>query len=80
MSEGSSWQNSSGHRSNISDHYYFDMMLAKDPSHSFVFHIDAETFDCRLRATRKILLFQLLCNESGSSLYQSGVSVCAVQC
>ena len=38
MSEGSSCRNSSGCRSNISNHYYFDMVLAKDPLHSSVLH------------------------------------------
>jgi hypothetical protein len=76
MSEGSSYQNSSGCRSNISNHYYFDMVLAKDPSQSSVFYIDAETFDYRLRAARKILLSHLLHNESDVSVFQSRVSVC----
>ena len=37
MSEGSSCRNSSGCRSNISNHYYFDMVLAKDPFTFFCF-------------------------------------------
>ena len=56
------------------------MVLAKDSSHSTVFYIDAETFDYRLTATRKILLSQLLHMKYDVSVYQSGVSVCAVQC
>jgi hypothetical protein len=80
MSEGSFCRYSSGHGSNISNHYYFDMMLAKNTSHSSVFYINAETFDYRLRTTRKILLSQLVRNQSDGSLYQSGVSVCVVQC
>jgi len=56
------------------------MVLAKDSSHSIVFYIDAETFDYRLMANRKILLSQLLHLKYDVSVYQSGVSVCAVQC
>jgi len=35
-------------------------MLPKDPRHSSVFHVDAETSDFGLRATRMFLLFHLL--------------------
>jgi hypothetical protein len=56
------------------------MVLAKDSSHSSVSYIDAETYDYRLRATRKILLSQLLRMKYDVSVYQSGVSVSAVQC
>jgi hypothetical protein len=56
------------------------MVLAKDSSHSTVFYIDAETFDYRLRVTRRMLLSQLLHMKYDVSVYQSGVSVCAVQC
>jgi hypothetical protein len=47
------------------------MVLDKDPWHSSVFYVEAETFDYRLRATREILLSQLLRSESDVSVYQS---------
>jgi hypothetical protein len=72
MSEGSSCQNFFGGN----NHYYFDMVLSKDPRLSSVFYIDAETLDCRLRGTSKSSLSQLLHMESGVFVYQSRVSVC----
>jgi hypothetical protein len=68
-------QNFSGGRCNISNHYNFDMVLAKDPRHSSGFYFDAEAFDNRLRATRKFLLYHLLRMKSDMSLYQSQVTV-----
>jgi len=50
----------SGHKQNISNKYCFGMVLARDPLHSSVVYVDAETFTIRLRATSKFLLFQLL--------------------
>jgi len=47
------------------------MVLAKDAWHFSVFYIDAESFDCRLRVTRKFLLSQLLYTKYDMSLYQS---------
>jgi len=45
-----------------------------------VFYVDAEPFDCRLRATRKFFLSQLLHMESDVSLYESRVSVFVFLC
>jgi len=42
MSEGNKCQNFSGSRWNISNHYNFDMVLAKGPWQSSVFYISAD--------------------------------------
>jgi hypothetical protein len=47
------------------------MVLAKDPQHSSVLHIDSETFDCRPRAASKSHVSQLLHMEQDVSVYHS---------
>ena len=47
------------------------MALAKDPWHSSVLYIDAETFDIRMRVTSKFLLSELLHVNYDVLLYQS---------
>jgi len=77
MFEGSSCQFFSGLRSNVSNHYYCDLVLAKDSWPFSVLCFDAETFDFKLRVPSKFLLVQLLhmkcdvsvCQFTGQCLY-----------
>jgi len=71
MFEGSSCKNFSCHGWNFSNHYYFDMVLTKDPWHSSVLYIDAGTFDIRMRVASKFLLSEFLHVNYDVSVYHS---------
>jgi hypothetical protein len=62
-------QELSYYRYNISKSYCFDMVLAKDLEHSFVLHVDVETFDVRLTASSKVLPSALLHVDCVLSVY-----------
>ena len=74
MSEWSCFQMFSGHKQNISNHYCFGMVLAKDPWHSSVMYDDAEASSIRLRAIS-------YCTWPETCLHRNRqVSVCIFQC
>ena len=53
----------------MSNLYYFDMVLAKDPRPSSVLHLDEESYDPRLRETSMFLQSILLHRNFKVSAY-----------